>query len=241
MVDLKNRFVRFIGNPDDRIIEDHLRILRYMRMAAWYQGADVPLSEDALTACAQNRHRLATLSAERIMAEMIKLLAAPQMPRMLAEMHTSNITAPHLPPFDGGERAARLMGFFDLPVDQAKAALLVLCQDPEVILTTWPLTRSQRRWFQHALTGQDWTSPEALLARALSRETDDTAARALFDQWWNRRTPPITAADLLAAGVPQGPELSKRLTLAQHLWQQDATMTRVGLLGVVAASGEETG
>jgi len=241
MVDLKNRFVRFIGNPDDRIIEDHLRILRYMRMAAWYQGADVPLSEDALTACAQNRHRLATLSAERIMAEMIKLLAAPQMPRMLAEMHTSNITAPHLPPFDGGQRAARLMGFFDLPVDRAKAALLILCQDPEVILTTWPLTRSQRRWFQQALTGQDWTSPEALLARALSTETDDTAARALFDQWWNRRTPPITAADLLAAGVPQGPELSKRLTLAQHLWQQDATMTRGGLLGVVAASGEETG
>jgi hypothetical protein len=73
------------------------------------------------------------------------------------------------------------------------------------------------------------------LARALSRETDDTAARALFDQWWNRRTPPITAADLLAAGVPQGPELSKRLTLAQHLWQQDATMTRGGLLGVASA------
>lgn len=239
MGDLKRRLVRFIGDPTERILEDHLRILRYMRMAAWYQGADVPLSPEALTACAQHRQRLGTLSAERVMAETMKLLAAPQMPRMLTEMQRANITAPHLPPFDGGERAARLMRFFDLPVDRAKAALLILCQDPEVILSRWPLTRSQRRWFQQAITGNDWTSPEALLARALSHETDDTAARALFHQWWHRRTPPITAADLLAAGVPQGPELSKRLALAQRLWQQDATLTRGGLLGAAVASGQE--
>jgi hypothetical protein len=37
--------------------------------------------------------------------------------------------------------------------------------------------------------------------------------------------PPITAADLMAAGVPQGPELSKRLTLAQHLWQKHPEIT----------------
>ena len=233
MADLKARFVGFIGNPEERIIEDHLRILRYMRMAAWYQAADVPLSEEALIACTQNRHRLATLSAERIMAETLKLLAAPHMPRMLAAMKQGNITAPHLPAFHADERATRLMHFRDLPVDPARVALLVLCQEPGKVLTTWPLTRPGRRWFQHALTGEDWDSPEALLARALSTETDDTAARALFYQWFSRRMPPLTAQDLLAAGVPQGPELSGCLKLAQRLWQRDAGMTRGDLLARV--------
>ena len=56
--------VRFIGNAEDRIREDYLRILRFFRFSARFaDGFDVP----GLTACAfVERGNWQSLSAERI-------------------------------------------------------------------------------------------------------------------------------------------------------------------------------
>ena len=73
--DLFARRVRFIEDADQRIREDYLRILRFFRFHAWY-GAD-GLDANALAACAANIDGLASLSRERVTAELFKLLAAP--------------------------------------------------------------------------------------------------------------------------------------------------------------------
>lgn len=66
--------IRFIGAAEDRIREDYLRILRFFRFHAIYGEAD----PDAvgLAACVKLADGIATLSAERIGQEMLKLVAA---------------------------------------------------------------------------------------------------------------------------------------------------------------------
>src|SRR3954454_7029517 len=72
--DIAARRVRFIGDPDQRIAEDFLRILRFFRMHAAF-GAGEP-DRDGYLACIRGRGGLAGLSAERIRMEFLKLLIA---------------------------------------------------------------------------------------------------------------------------------------------------------------------
>src|ERR1700730_37001 len=67
--------VRFIGDPDQRIAEDHLRILRFFRFYAWF--GKPPLDGAGFDACRRNAGRLSSLSAERVAKELLRLLAAP--------------------------------------------------------------------------------------------------------------------------------------------------------------------
>lgn len=75
--DLVARRVRFIEDPDQRIKEDYLRILRFFRFYAWYGDPDAGIDADGLAACADNVDGIQSLSRERITQEMLKLLAAP--------------------------------------------------------------------------------------------------------------------------------------------------------------------
>ncbi|TRL40122.1 CCA tRNA nucleotidyltransferase [Rhizobium straminoryzae] len=93
--DIESRSLRFIGNAEARIAEDYLRVLRFFRFFAWY-GSGRPDAE-GLKAAARARDRLATLSAERIWAEMKKLLSAPDPSRALLWMRTSGVLGAVLP------------------------------------------------------------------------------------------------------------------------------------------------
>src|SRR6478735_4241840 len=72
--DIAAKRVRFIGDPDQRIAEDYLRILRFFRIHAAF-GAGEP-DRPGYLACIRGRAGLATLSAERVRMEMLKLLVA---------------------------------------------------------------------------------------------------------------------------------------------------------------------
>ena len=74
ITDLAGRRVRFVGDPETRIEEDVLRILRFFRFNAHY-GLGAP-DKIGLDACRKLAPRLAELSAERIRNELFKLLAA---------------------------------------------------------------------------------------------------------------------------------------------------------------------
>ncbi len=71
--DLATRTVRFIGDPMQRIAEDHLRILRFFRFYARF-GSDSP-DDAAIAACRAAVHSLKSLSRERITDELLKLLS----------------------------------------------------------------------------------------------------------------------------------------------------------------------
>src|SRR3954463_15560101 len=72
--DIEARRVRFIGDPDQRIAEDYLRVLRFFRIHAAF-GAGPP-DRAGYLACIRGQAGLAGLSAERLRMEMLKLMVA---------------------------------------------------------------------------------------------------------------------------------------------------------------------
>ena len=75
--DLLAHRVRFVGNAPARIREDYLRILRFFRFHAHYGDPEGGLDPEGLAACAELAGGLSGLSAERVSAELAKLLSAP--------------------------------------------------------------------------------------------------------------------------------------------------------------------
>ncbi len=95
IADLESRTLRFIGDPEARIREDYLRILRFFRFFAWY-GKGRPDGE-GLKACARLKEGLDQLSAERVWAELKRLLAAPDPSRSLLWMRQAGVLTRVLP------------------------------------------------------------------------------------------------------------------------------------------------
>ncbi|PZO66965.1 MAG: CCA tRNA nucleotidyltransferase [Paracoccus denitrificans] len=109
--DLAARRLRFVGDPDARIVEDYLRILRFFRFYAHYAQ---PGTADgaALAACAHNAPGLAGISHERIGAEMRKLLAAPDPTEAVQLMDQTGVLSQLLGAANAG-RLAALIGVED--------------------------------------------------------------------------------------------------------------------------------
>ncbi|MBW8318634.1 MAG: CCA tRNA nucleotidyltransferase [Rhizobium sp.] len=93
--DIETKTVRFIGDADTRIAEDHLRILRFFRFFAHYGGGRPDPA--GLKACSRAKDKLASLSAERVWAETKKLLAARDPGRALLWMRQSGVLGAILP------------------------------------------------------------------------------------------------------------------------------------------------
>lgn len=96
MDDLKNRLIRCVGKANERFDEDALRILRAIRFSA---QLDFQVEEDTKEAIMAKAELLSNISAERIRAELTKLLVSdhPDRLRMLYELGISNVI---LPEFD---------------------------------------------------------------------------------------------------------------------------------------------
>lgn len=104
--DLENKIVRFIGEPSKRIEEDYLRILRFFRFFAKLAEGDI--DKASLKASAQAKEGLKKLSAERIQAEMFKLLICPRAPEALQLMAATDILPIILPQITGTELFAKM-------------------------------------------------------------------------------------------------------------------------------------
>ncbi len=94
--DLERKIIRCVGNPLERFTEDALRILRAVRFSAQLGFAIEEDTEKALAVLAPN---LKHVSAERIQAELLKLLLSPN-PDYLRTAYEAGITAQFLPEWD---------------------------------------------------------------------------------------------------------------------------------------------
>lgn len=87
--DLNKSQITFVGNPEKRIQEDYLRILRFFRFYAQYGQGDIDTS--GLKACAAHVDQISTLSRERITQEFLKILAVDDPIAVLKIMHKNNV------------------------------------------------------------------------------------------------------------------------------------------------------
>ncbi len=131
MEDLKNRTIRCVGDPESRFREDGLRILRAVRFAS---VLDFTLDPDTSAAARRTAPLLGKTAAERLWAEMEKLLCGPAAGRVLCEYpDILGIVIPELLPMKGFDQRNE-HHCFDL-LRHTAAAVDGIAPDPVLRLT----------------------------------------------------------------------------------------------------------
>ncbi len=96
MEDLRGKVIRCVGNAGERFSEDALRILRGVRFAAQLGFA---IEDGTRAGMKELAPTLQNISAERIQAELVKMLASDR-PELLRDAYELGITKQFLPEFD---------------------------------------------------------------------------------------------------------------------------------------------
>ena len=188
------RRVRFIGDPNERIREDYLRILRFFRIHAAY-GRGKP-DAAGLSACIRERDGLRHLSAERIGMEMKKLVGAPLAADCLALMEDSGL----LEITTGGVsriadfRALRSLDDLAPETRQAALGFAVLAgfvdEDLDRIADRFRLSNAERKRMHGALAAAEAIrhGQEALdVPRLLYRHGRESLIDGLLAVWAQKR------------------------------------------------------
>ena len=228
---LKNR-IKFVGDAKQRIAEDYLRILRFFRFyAAYGKGAPDALG---LAACKKLKSGLQQLSAERVRQEMFKLLAAPRAVDALKVMAAAGILKLILPYTEEWRVLKRLpldpvLRLFVLAKDAGSLKEKLRLSNEECArlggLAAAPalspkLREKERRAMLYAMGPEAWHDA-VLLARARARVAlNDRAWGNLLKlgERWSIPHLPISGKDLLAQGMPPGPQLGAALQSAEDYW-----------------------
>jgi tRNA nucleotidyltransferase/poly(A) polymerase len=246
LADLHARRVRFIGDPQTRIREDYLRILRFFRFHAAYGRGE--LDRDALLAATALREGIDLLSRERIRMELIKLLLAPGAAPTLQVMTDTGILGRVLAGVPVVPRFARLaaveerLGLLADAVRRLGALAVFITEDAERLWERLRLSNSEHERLASMAEGWWHVSPrlEGKQARALlyrlgperyrdrvlhawahaGADPQDHDWRKLTElpDRWQAPTFSLRAADLIKRGVEKGPALGAALAAAEAAW-----------------------
>ena len=228
--DILDRKVRFIGLALERIAEDHLRILRFFRFHARF-GAGAP-DQAALDACTARANDLMALSRERIADELLKMLALPDPSPTVALMRERGIFSPILPELveDAASRIASLAAAerkSSLPADALRRLAAMLPPDPALasrIGARLKLSNKARKRLEVAASDDLNAAPHPLAYRLGTEGAVDRLllagrpSEAADIAGWPVPRLPIGGGDLIARGVPQGPEVARTLKRIEEQW-----------------------
>jgi len=227
--DLLARRVRFIGDAGDRIREDYLRSLRYFRFHALYGCDALGFDPEALAAIAGNLDGLATLSRERVGAELLKLLSAPDPAHSVAAMRSTGALGQVLPGAD--DRALAPLVHLETQAGVAPDGLRRLAALGGVdVAETLRLSKAQSRALDRMRAAAAGPAGPAELGYRLKAEAARDALLlrcAWLDQPWPEGAGaeidrgaaalfPVSARDLMPDC--QGPALGARLAELESAW-----------------------
>ncbi|MCQ8241024.1 CCA tRNA nucleotidyltransferase [Rhizosaccharibacter radicis] len=234
--DLRERRVRFVGEAARRIEEDALRILRFFRFHARF-GGSVPDAE-AVAAIATGAAGLDRLSAERVQAELFRLLRLPDPAGAVTLMHELGVLDRVLPgvgdpaplarlvalgaPADPVLRLAALAGTESaaaarrLKLSNADAVRLAGLAEPGTLRPDAGDAELRR-----SLAGRE---PALLIDRTWLAQAGDRNGpadwAALRRQLADTPRPvfSVSGRDAVAAGIRAGPEVGRALAAVHDWW-----------------------
>lgn len=228
--DLAARRVRFIGDPLERIAEDHLRILRFFRFMARF--GDAP-DAAGLTACTERANDLMALSRERIADELLKLLVAKDAVRVVGLMIERGIFRPVLPEIANLERLARtverearngtefsalrrLVALLPASAVEDVGARLKLSNEDKrrMSVAAQPLRTEDAKVLRYRL-GASGAQDQLLLAD-LPEAVVDERLRVIAE--WQAPRFPLTGGAIVARGVKAGPEVARLMRAVEDQW-----------------------
>src|SRR4051794_5318867 len=245
LADIEARRVRFIGDAGQRIAEDYLRILRFFRMHAAY-GVGEP-DRAGYLACIAGREGLASLSAERVRMEMLKLLVAEGALGAVTAMADAGLLltivggVTYTGPFAAMIAAEQALGLAPHAVRRLAALTVAVTEDAKRVAARLRLSNAENkmldsmghRWWR--LTGMDEARARQRLYRLGEEQYRDrlmlawarSGGRHDAEYWrefaslpqrWSAPKFPLKAADFIARGIAEGPALGHVLTLAEDGW-----------------------
>jgi poly(A) polymerase len=227
--DLDSRTVRFIGEPLERIAEDHLRILRYFRFHARYGHGDP--DAHALEACIARANDLMALSRERIADELLKLFALADPVPTVRLMHDHGLFEPVVPEIADLDRLEALVAAeraAAIDPDPIRRLAALLPSDPktaERVAARLKLSNKAKKRLGSAADSSLGLNPQSLAYRLGTEGAIDRlllAGRPADAKTIARWTPPrmpIGGGDLIARGITQGPAVARTLRKIENAWE----------------------
>ena len=125
-LDLKNNNVKFIGDPQKRIQEDYLRIIRFIRFKIMY---DSKVEQTTNNAIKQNLNGIKKISKERILIELYKILDLKNFINLNESTYLKEIFNLTFPEFENLRRLERLKKISDYTQINRELLLAVLLID----------------------------------------------------------------------------------------------------------------
>jgi poly(A) polymerase len=242
--DLLARRVRFIGNADQRIAEDYLRILRFFRFHAAF--ADGPPDPEAMAASARGLAGMGRLSAERIRAELMKLLVAPRAGDAVHAMADIGLlplllgAAPRIGVLDSLVAAERSLAQPPEATLRLSALALAVADDVPRISARLRLSKAERQALVvmdtalcQTLVGLDAAGARRLVYRkgreqalrlavallAVAPDAGIEARRiATVATTWTPPVLPVSGADVVRSGIPPGRVVGECLARLEDWW-----------------------
>ncbi len=251
--DLARGRIRFVGDPETRIREDVLRLLRFFRFYATYGRP--PPDPDALAACRRLAPLLPGLSGERVAGELFRLLVAPGAAATLALMREAGVLDAFLPEARRLDRLEALVaveaeaGVAPDALRRLAAMLEGGAEAARAVAERLRLSRAERERLQRlaapptrlaadlderatglalyelgAGTVRDLVLLEWAQARASGTGSAeaDSGWRSLLRAAGSWRKPafPLGGDDVIALGVPEGPEVGRLLGAVERWWAE---------------------
>lgn len=210
--DIQDRFVRFVGDPAQRIQEDYLRIMRFFRFTARYDACYDP---DTLRIIREHAGGLAQISQERIWSELSKIIVSEHSEKVVKMMKRVGV-------IDSGIPIRTSNPVFALMSMRGNRSLL-LARDEQYAAAfyedrpEYSMTRAKRD-----LT--DGVAPDLVMELYRIRNGEE------FPDWTIPEFP-VRGQDLLNRGMKQGKELGEVLKTMRERWiASDYTLDREALL-----------
>jgi len=227
MDDLQDKVSNFVGDAEERIQEDYLRILRYFR----FQGrlSTPSWNEDTLKAISSNVKGLQNISAERIWQEMSKVLAGNNVANVLTHMTKSGVS--------------KIIGLSTNDLNKVKDKgnpIVALAQmgNTTDIVKRWRLSNNESTLLDFLVKNKNNSLDQKKVEDMIADGVDKTLISALAtlqgkDVNIDAKVPdfPISGADLIAKGMNPGPEMGAKLGQLKQKWKQsNFTATKDELL-----------
>lgn len=234
--DIAERRVRFIGEADQRIREDYLRILRFFRFTARFSDT---FDDLGLAACARLRDGIDALSAERVGAETMAILSLPRAEMALRAMQVIGVLEKVWDAPAYVDRVARMKEV--APSLASPVALAALFDDGgDGVGARLRLSNAEKAIRSNALKGAASITPglsdQALreLIYRLGKDIFQDAiavayarggiGRAQYDRLadfvdhWTPPAFPVSGRHIVDAGVAPGPAVAKILARVEQQW-----------------------
>ena len=244
--DLENGVLKFIGNPEERIKEDALRIMRFFRFLSKFENFDkTTIDKPSLDACVKHKGLLKNISVERIKMELFKIFEGnhnKEIMDLMSEVGVADIIGISNVDTSLLKRLRYQSGnpmtmFVSLAF---KEIMYMKCSSNDKALNVsipkyqsekWKFSNGERGLFQNILSFQSIIKCEDDLKKILTRRVvpewhlkefayiiDNEDYVDIIISWHSPYFP-ISGQDLLDKGIKQDREFGDKLQQLRKIWE----------------------